>query len=206
MLTAADASNSEAPMSTRPLQIVGIGGTLRENSSSGRALKFSLDIAAAAGAHVQLFTGEALQVPLYDPGTGASDQRMGRMIAALRCADGILIASPGYHGSLSGTVKNALDYTEEMARDGRPYFDGRAVGCIAAAAGWQAAGATLSALRAIVHALRGWPTPIGVLLNSSEPQFDADGRCLVPQMETALKAMVEQVMAFATGTAQGRST
>ena len=72
----------------------------------------------------------------------------------------IIVASPAYHGGVSGLVKNALDYVEDLRDAKRPYLDGRAVGCIACAGGWQAAVATLTGLRSISHALRGWPTPL----------------------------------------------
>jgi FMN reductase len=179
------------------LRIVGIGGTLRPRSTSGSALLVCLDHAGAQGAIVTAFSGPDLVAPLYDPGAGSLPDSMARMIAALRAADGIILASPGYHGGISGAIKNALDYTEEMALDERCYFDGRAVGCIAAAAGWQATGATLSALRGVVHALRGWPTPMGVMLNSSEPLFDEGGACVARQTKASLTAMTDQVIDFA---------
>ena len=56
-------------------------------------------------------------------------------------------------------VKNALDTLEITAKDAAPYFDGRPVGTIVTAYGWQATGSTLAALRAIVQAMRGWNTP-----------------------------------------------
>lgn len=179
------------------LKIVGVGGTLRPRSSSGTAMLYCLDHARREGAEVAAFSGPDLVAPLYDPGAGELPEGMARMIAALRAADGIIVASPGYHGGISGAIKNALDYTEEMAKDARCYFDGRAVGCIAAAAGWQASGATLSSLRGIVHALRGWPTPIGVMLNSSEPLFDEAGGCVAAQTGATLAAMTDQVIEFA---------
>lgn len=179
------------------LRIVGIGGTLRPRSSSGSALLFCLGHASAQGARVTAFTGSDLVAPLYDPGQGEVPEGMARMIEALRSADGIILASPGYHGGISGAIKNALDYVEELARDSRVYFDGRAVGCIATAAGWQATGATLTALRGIVHALRGWPTPLGVMLNSSEPLFDDAGGCIADQTRANLAAMTDQVIGFA---------
>lgn len=179
------------------LKIVGVGGTLRPRSSSGTAMLYCLDHARREGAEVTAFSGPDLVAPLYDPAAGGVPEGMARMIAALRAADGIIIASPGYHGGISGAIKNALDYTEEMAKDARCYFDGRAVGCIAAAAGWQASGATLNSLRGIVHALRGWPTPIGVMLNSSEPLFDETGGCVAAQTGVTLAAMTDQVIEFA---------
>ena len=177
--------------------IVGIGGTLRGDSSSAKALRYCLDHARATGAATSLFTGDALRAPLYEPQQPIVTDELAAMIAAIRSADGIILASPGYHGSISGALKNALDYTEEMAGDARCYFEGRAVGCIATAAGWQAAGATLATLRAIVHSLRGWPTPLGVLINSSEPAFDGDGRCVAPATGASLAVMTDQILDFA---------
>lgn len=177
--------------------IVGIGGTLRGDSSSAKALRLCLGHARATGATTTLLSGDALRAPLYEPHQPFLTAEMAMTVAALRDADGIILASPGYHGSISGALKNALDYTEEMAGDVRCYFAERAVGCIAAAAGWQAAGTTLATLRAIVHSLRGWPTPLGVLINSSEPIFDRDGECLVPTVAASLSAMTDQVLEFA---------
>ena len=87
---------------------------------------------------------------------------------------GSIISSPGYHGSMSGLLKNALDYIEDLRSDARPYLAGRPVGCIVCAAGWQAVGSTLLTTRTIVHALRGWPTPFGAGINTLEPGFDAE--------------------------------
>jgi len=180
-----------------PPLIVAVGGTLRENSSGAAALGVCLAYAAAQGARTCLFTGDDLRMPLYDPQSLVLTENCQRMIGALRRADGIILASPGYHGSISGTLKNALDYTEELRDDDASYFDGRAVGCIAAAAGWQASAATLSALRSIVHALRGWPTPIGVMLNSSEKLFTPTGECISPAIAGTLAAMTRQILEFA---------
>ena len=94
------------------------------------------------------------------------------MVEAVRAADGLIIASPGYHGSISGLVKNALDGLEDLRDDVRPYLDGRAVGLIVRADGPQAGDSTLAALRAIVHALRGWPTPLGVVQIGAEATDD----------------------------------
>jgi FMN reductase len=89
------------------------------------------------------------------------------LVGAVRAADGVIIASPSYHGTISGLVKNAIDYLEATATDRRVYLDNLPVGLIATAFGWQGAGSTLAALRSVVHALRGWPTPFGAAINVS---------------------------------------
>jgi FMN reductase len=178
-------------------RIVGLGGTVRAGSSSELALRFALRAAEEEGAQVSLIAGEDLVLPMYSPENRREDPRSQRLVKLLREADGVIVASPGYHGSLSGLVKNALDYTEDMRTDDRPYFEGRAVGSIVCAAGWQAVGTTLTALRSIIHALRGWPTPVGVGINTSTRAFDEHGDCLDPAVAGQLRLVARQVVEFA---------
>jgi FMN reductase len=173
-------------------RILGIGGTTRHGSSSERALRISLELAQADGAHTDLLLADDLDLPAYAPERGPVPQA-DRLLDLVRRADGVIIASPGFHGGPSGLLKNALDYLEELRTDERPYLDGRAVGLIVCAAGWQATATTLASLRATAHALRGWPTPFGVTINSS-PVGDADPiAAATPQ----LGMLVDQVVGLA---------
>src|SRR5262249_5826999 len=101
----------------------------------------------------------------------------------------------GVHGALSGMVKNVLDYVEDMAKDEAPYLHDLPVGLIGTAASGRDLGTVLLSLRCAVHALRGWPTPLGVAVNERLPAFDADGRC-VPQFEAQLRTLAGQVIEF----------
>lgn len=178
--------------------VVGIGGTGRAGSSTDRALALALDGAAERGAEVQMFDGTFLtQLPLFRPDRSSRTDDEVELVEAVRRADGLILASPGYHGCVSGLVKNAIDLLEDLRPDERPYFDGRAVGCLVTAAGWQACGTTLAALRAIVHAMRGWPTPLGVTLNTAGGLFDPEGRCTDPVAEMNLGLLGAQVADFA---------
>ena len=178
--------------------IVGLGGTVRPGSSSETALSLALAAAEAAGARTEMFGGAFLaSLPHYSPGQEEPNPDQARFLDAVRRADGLIISSPGYHGSISGLVKNALDTLEDLRSDPRPYFDGRAVGCIVAAFGAQAGGSTLATLRSIVHALRGWPTPLGAALNSSSGLFDADGAFSDPKDAWAVEMVAKQVVDFA---------
>jgi len=183
-------------MHTPPL-IVGLGGTTRPGSTSERALMVALEAAAAAGFETRLFGAGAMPSETYDPTRPERSAQAVEMIAALRRADGVLIATPAYHGGISGLVKNAIDFTEDLRDDTRPYLDGRAVGLIVVADGAQALGSTLASLRAIVHSLRGWPTPFAATLNGRDRPFGGDGR---PADEAALQAcrlVAQQVVGFA---------
>jgi FMN reductase len=180
------------------VRVVGIGGSLREDSQSERALRIALEGAEEAGAKIITITGADLVLPFYDPSVAVRPPSARMLIEELRQADGVVLVSPGYHGTISGLVKNALDYLEDLREDERVYLHGRAVGCVAAASGWQAAVTTLTALRSIVHALRGWPTPLGAAINSAEVAFDAAGDCSDPQVAVALRTIGHQVVEFAT--------
>jgi FMN reductase len=185
-------------MSTFVPYIVGLGGTTRQGSSTELALRHALQAAERAGARTALFSGPAIELPMYAQERPERSPAAQELISALRQSHGVILASPGYHGSISGLIKNALDYVEDMRGDSAVYFDGRAVGCIACAYGWQATGSTLAALRSIVHALRGWPTPIGVAVNSSQKIFDAEGRCTDPAIAKQLELMAQQIVDFAS--------
>lgn len=124
--------------------------------------------AKAMGADVELIAGSELEMPFYNPATELRSAEAKALIAALRRADGVVIGSPGYHGSVSGLIKNALDYVEDMSGDEVAYLDGRAVGLIASGAGMAGAMTTLSAMRDITHALRGFVTPFGYAFNSTD--------------------------------------
>ena len=155
-----------------------------------------LDAVGRAGARTRLISGPALELPMYQPENAERTDAARDLVAQLALADGIILGSPGYHGSISGLIKNALDYAEDLRGDRRPYFSGRAVGCIATAGGWPGAVNTLGALRDIVHALRGWPTPLGAAINSSERVFDDDGQCLVPRVKQMLDLIAAEVLSF----------
>lgn len=186
--------------------IAGIGGTTRCGSTSERALRYALGIAADAGARTKLLTATDLQLPMYTPERSERTEKAVRLVEALAQADGLIISSPGYHGGISGLLKNALDYAEDLREAEPPYLHNRVVGCIVTAYGWQATATTLVALRGVVHALRAWPTPLGVAINSAERVFLEDGSVAEPAA-TNLAIMAAQVVGGAalhrTGTTPG---
>ena len=162
---------------SRPF-VVGIGGTAGGASSTERALAIAMKALDARGVDTQTFGGAFLgRLPIYVPKAPERTAEEIEFVETVRRADGLVIASPGYHGSVSGMIKNALDLLEETARDSRVYLSGMPVGLVVTAYGWQATGSTISALRSIVHALRGWPTPMAAAINSSISRFCDDGTC-----------------------------
>lgn len=179
------------------VRIVGIGGSLSEGSSSELALRLCLAEAARLGAVTELLPARDLVLPPYAPTVPVKEAAALRLIDALEGADGLVLASPAYHGSVSGLIKNVLDYVEELRDSPRPYLEARAVGCVATATGHQAAAHTLTTLRTCVHSLRGWPTPLGVALVSEQSEFLPDGSYADPHTDSRLRTVAAQVVHFA---------
>ena len=180
------------------LRIVAIGGTVNPGSTTEMALRYACRPLVEAGADLKVFGGEYIDAL---PNYRGKNYRAGdgsELVEAVRQADGILVAAPGYHGTVSGLVKNALDYLEDLAKDRRPYLDGRAVGLVATAYGDQAAMGTLLTLRNIIHALRGWPTPMGVTARTYEGMFSPEGECLDDRIRLQLTLVGQQVLQGAT--------
>lgn len=176
---------------------MGIGGSSGPGSRVERALQVCLNAAQDLGADVRLINGAELTMPLYTARTEVIDQHATALIREVADSDAVVVGSPAYHGTVSGLVKNALDHLEELREDTRPYLTGRAVGCIAVGQGWQGAVATLATLRDITHALRGWPTPIGVAVGNGTTVFGHDGRCDDARVRDQLTLMAQQMVEFA---------
>lgn len=182
----------------RSVLIVGLGGTTRARSVTESLLQSALQTCEAAGARTVLFGGQFLyKLPTYalDDHTRSAEQM--EFLDTVRRSHGVIVATPGYHGGVSGLVKNALDLLEDLRDDRRCYLEGRAIGCIVTAAGWQACGTTLTSLRSIIHALRGWPTPFGAAINTSTIAFDESGACIDEKAAAQVKIVGRQVAEFA---------
>ena len=178
--------------------IVGIGGTSRPDSTSELAVRCALRAAEAMGARTKLIDGALISgLPLYVPGRTERTADECAFIEAVRECDGVIVASAGYHGSITGPVKNALDLLEDLSRDDRPYLDGVAFGAIGGAFGWLACGTTLVTMRSIAHALRAWPTPYGAAFIAKGKVFENDGTAVDDKIGEQIGLVARQVVDFA---------
>jgi FMN reductase len=176
------------------MKIVGVAGSLRTGSSTGVLVSRVLSECRKRGATVQLLAGEALDLPQYDPSRAVSPEAR-RLLEAVRGADALVLGSPAYHGGISGTMKMALDYLEELRADPRVYLAGMPVASVVTGAGWQGVSSTLGHLRDVVHALRGWNVPLGITVNVLETKISPDAD-LPAQIDQRVSMMVDELTSF----------
>lgn len=176
--------------------VVVMSGSLSQGSRTERLAQWCAHECERRGAATSMFLGADLEFPFYRP-MASGTEGVRRFLAALVRADGVVLVSPTYHGSLSGLLKNALDYVDELGEEEPPFLDGRPVGCVALALGEQGATSTIATLRVIAHALRGWPTPLGVALSTSRTVFDRWGRPADERASRQLDVLLDQVLSLA---------
>lgn len=138
--------------SDRPVRILGIGGSTRAGSITESVLKAVLALAAEAGAEIALASVRELDLPMYNDDVALRDQpaAVHTLLDEVRAADGFILASPTYHGTISGALKNVLDYLNMGKGLPRTYFDGRPVGLVA-----YGGPSALNVVNALSHSVRG---------------------------------------------------
>jgi hypothetical protein len=102
--------------------IVGLGGSLASGSKSRAALQRALDGASAAGAETRLLDLRELALPIYNPDHDEPTEAAAKLIETCYAADGLLWSSPLYQGTISGALKNALDWLHLLGPREPPYL------------------------------------------------------------------------------------
>lgn len=140
------------------ISVVGIGGTLRDHSTSLITLKYAL---RAADAKTELFDLNTLRLPMYDPDKALEDHsaEVRRYLDVVGKANVLIISTAAYHGTMAGVTKNALDFHEFLSEVEPPYWHNKVIGLIATAGGTMAAANTATGLIHVAHALRGIVVP-----------------------------------------------
>lgn len=176
----------------KEIKVAGIGGSLAESSSSLAALKIALEGAAEAGAQVELLDIRELNLPMYVPGTKDVAESVRRLCEAVYEADGLLWSSPLYHGTISGSFKNALDWLDLLSDRKPAYLTDKVVGLISTAGGTQGLQA-VNTMEFIVRALRGWAVPLVIPIPQAWRVFDKEGHTLDEKVAEQLHALGREV-------------
>jgi FMN reductase len=175
-----------------PVRVIGLGGSLRLESTSLTALQTALDGVRDAHAEPRLLAIGDLNLPMYTPELAVP--REARDFAeAVHASDALIWASPTYHGSVSGSFKNALDWLILLAEHDPPYLTNKPVGLVTTAGGVQGL-QSVNSMDFIVRALRGWSVPMVLPVAQSWQTFDPDGRLVDDSVRTQLLELGAEVV------------
>lgn len=166
-------------------KILGVSGSLRPESYSRRALELALDSARDHGAEARLLDLGQVDLPMFRPDARPSEP-IRTVAAAVSWADAFLLASPDYHGSMSGAIKNFLDYHWEE-------FAGKLFGHLCAS---HETGLTaMDQMRTAVRQCYGWSLPYGVSINGEE-DFDRSGAVTNPRIASRLRMVARDLVIY----------
>lgn len=152
------------------VKIVGINGSLRAESYSAQALEVAATRVKALGAQMEILDLRTLNLPFCHGGDDYSDYPdVARLCQTVKEADGLILATPEYHGSVSGVLKNALDLM------GFEELTGKVTGLISVLGG-QSNSNALNDLRVIMRWVHAWVIPDQIAIGQVWKAFDSEGK------------------------------
>ena len=170
---------------TDRFNVLGVAGSTRQRSYSTQGLRIALDNAKKHDAEVRMLELGKTVLPLYNLG-GSGSKAVEEAAEAVGWANAFILASPDYHGSMSGAIKNFLDHFYEE-------FAGKLFGYIVAS---HEKGLTvMEQMRTAVRQCYGWSMPYGVSING-EQDFGPGGEMSNARLATRLQMMSRDLVAY----------
>lgn len=152
------------------VKVVGIVGSLRTDSYSALALQEAINRVKDLGAEVEILDLRDMTLPFCDGGSEYPDYPDVEVLRdKVKAADGLILATPEYHGSVSGVLKNALDL---MSFE---HLSDKVTGLISVLGG-QSNSNALNDLRIIVRWVHGWVIPEQIAVGQAWQAFDSEGK------------------------------
>ncbi len=169
------------------LNVLGIAGSMRKESYGTKLLKIVLDLASKCQAQTSLLDLRRSNIPLFNPDLSIqSDIDMQNVTNQVNWADAFILVSPDYHGSMSGSMKNFLDYYWEE-------FAGKTFGYICTS---HEKGLTvMDQMRTTVRQCYGWSLPYGISVNGSE-DFNEEGEVINNLLNKRLKMLARDLVIY----------
>jgi FMN reductase len=171
----------------KTLNILGVAGSMREGSFGTRTLKIVLDMACKYKAETRLLDLRKTNMPLFTPDLSTqSDMNMQKITDQVNWAYAFVLVSPDYHGSMSGSMKNFLDYYWEE-------FAGKTFGYICTS---HEKGLTvMDQMRTAVRQCYGWSLPYGISVNGEE-DFNEEGQVINRVLNKRLEMLARDLVVY----------
>jgi len=181
--------DSQAVMTEAPLaRFVAIGGSLRPNSLTYQALEVARREFEKLGIPLHILDLRQMKLPFADGSESYADYPdVAVLQATMKQADGIILASPEYHGGISGSLKNALDLLSFE------HLEGKVFGLISVLGG-ESNSNTLNQMRLIVRWVHGWAIPEQIAIGRAWSAFDEQGNPKDERLQQRFQHFVQSLV------------
>ena len=168
-------------------KLLGIGSSLRKNSSSTKILRMVLEKSQKYGANAELIELHKINLPTFNPNKPREiSDDITKLNNQMRNADGFILATPDYHGSMSGGMKNFLDYYWYE-------LSGKIFGYIVSS---HEKGLTvMDHMRTAIRQCYGWSLPYGLSIHSEE-DFDQYDNINNPRLQLRIENMSRDIVTY----------
>ncbi len=173
-------------------KILAFAGSTRTDSFNKKLVKVAAVGASQAGAEVTIIDLRDFSMPLYDEDL---ERREGLPSNAKKLKDlmlanhGFLISSPEYNSSISGILKNTIDWTSRPRDDEPPSacFKDKVVGLMSASPGALGGLRGLVHVRAILENIGMMALPNQIAVSKAHEAFDEQGMLIDKKQEEKVK-------------------
>lgn len=169
-----------------PLKVLGVGSSMRKDSFSTETLKIILNKVNKNGGETRLLNLYSNPLPMY---TTEFNEKLGGIkhaVELVNWADAIILATPDYHGSMAGSLKNFLDYFWAE-------FAGKTFGYLCSS---HEKGLTvMDQMRTAIRQCYGWSLPYGISINSSL-DFNKDREIINERLLGRLESFARDLVVY----------
>jgi NAD(P)H-dependent FMN reductase len=182
-------------------KILAFAGSTREGSFNKKLVRIAVDALRAAGAEVTLLDLRDLALPMYD-GDCEIELKLpegGRRLKDLLIAHhGFIISSPEYNSSISGVLKNAIDWASrpEAGRPPLECFTDKTAAIIATSTGLLGGLRGLLTLRLILGNIGTYVIPKQLAVPKANEAFDDQGKLKDPKQQGTIEAIAKTLVQF----------
>ena len=181
---------SPKTMGDKPLKVIGLAGEYRSSSKSGMLVNLALKMAEEQGADVEFWDLAERPLPLVGEEGCWTHPNVKAFQTLLEESDAFLLSSPEYHGTMSGVMKNTMDWMYDK------HVGGKVFGLMSTLGGVTNAN-TLNHMRISLRWLHGWPVPEQLAIGHVKEAFDEDGALVDDELQRRLLNLVNSVLSAA---------
>lgn len=175
------------------LRVLAIPGSIRSDSLNVRLLEAARSVADRR-AEIEIIPAEEIRaLPAFDPDAAEIPEPVERVRRAVESADAILIATPEYHGSIPGTLKNVVDWAG--IPNGECPLRGKPAAVIGADRGTIGCDWALADARKVLESVGARTIPLGVSLTEADAAFTGDGGLRDSEQARQLVDVIEELIA-----------
>jgi chromate reductase, NAD(P)H dehydrogenase (quinone) len=185
------------------VKVLAFAGSARTGSFNKKLARIAADAVRAAGAEVTYIDLRDIPMPLYDGDLEATEgiPPNGRKLKDFMLShDAFLLACPEYNSSITGVLKNAIDWASRPSPGEKPLecFAGKVVGLCSTSPGALGGLRGLVTVRSILINIGSIVIPTQVAVGHANEAFDENGQLKDPKFKAAMQKMVAQLVTMTT--------